>query len=175
MKRFTIIKKEVSVSIKNKVEYAQISNDWRHRDNLTWQIPSVIVAIGGALITVAFTPNIGSEYTFIRPILLGFGAFLSLCLTFALIQNLWYQVGSEEALMKIVNGEKLVIKKEKPRRTINPEDLNISKGDVINRLFTGLTGSTFLVLLCIGITVILFILFIQTFKSTLVHGFSYIV
>lgn len=64
----------------DEVEYNQISEDWRHRDNLTWQIPSVIVAIGGALIAAAFTLN---KKPCIRPLLLGFGAFLSLCLIFA--------------------------------------------------------------------------------------------
>ena len=41
-----------------KVEYEQISEDWRHRDNFTWQIPSVIVVIGGALIAAALTLDI---------------------------------------------------------------------------------------------------------------------
>jgi hypothetical protein len=70
------------------VEYEQISEDWRHRDNLTWQIPSVIVVIGGALIAAAFTLNIKP---FIRPVLLGFAILLSLCLTIALGQNLVLQ------------------------------------------------------------------------------------
>jgi hypothetical protein len=148
------------MSIGDEVEYNQISEDWRHRDNLTWQIPSVIVGIGGALIAAAFALDIDPQ---IRPILLGFGALLSLCLTFALIQNLWYQVGSGEALIKIINGQRNKIPKDKARRTLNPtKDFDISKWNFIKRLFTTLAGSTFLVILCIGITFILFILFICT-------------
>lgn len=151
------------MSIQDNLEYDQISADWRHRDNLTWQIPSVVVVIGGALIATAFALDIETQYLcIIRPILLGFGAFLSLCLTFALIQNLCYQVCSGEALTKIINGQGNAIPKDKMRRTLNPKDVGIPKWNLIIRLFSELTGSTFLAILCIGTTVILFILFIWT-------------
>lgn len=29
-------------------EYIQESNDWRHRDVLTWQLPSILVGVGGS-------------------------------------------------------------------------------------------------------------------------------
>ncbi len=61
MKRFTIIKKEVTMSVQDNLEYNQISADWRHRNNLTWQIPSVVVVIGGALITTAFALDIKTQ------------------------------------------------------------------------------------------------------------------
>ncbi len=140
------------------VEYNQISEDWRHRDNLTWQIPSIIVVIGGALIVAAFTFNMDSQYLcIIRPILLGFGASLSFCLTFALAQNLWYQVGSGAALIKIANDKGDKIPKNKVmRRTLSPKDFDISKWDFIIQLFTRLTGSALLLILCICITFILF-------------------
>lgn len=145
----------------NEVEYQQISEDWRHRDNLTWQIPSIIVVIGGALIAAAFALNIDPHYLcIVRPILLGFGASLSLCLTFALAQNLWYQVGSGEALKKIVEGKGDEIPNSKMRRTLCPKDLGISKKRFIKLLFTRLTGSTILLILCICIAFILSGLFI---------------
>ena len=50
------------MSVRGEVEYSQISQDWRHRDNLTWQIPSIIVVIGGALITAAFALKIDPKY-----------------------------------------------------------------------------------------------------------------
>ena len=141
------------------VEYDQISQDWRHRDNLTWQIPSIIVIIGGALIVAAYGLDISPEYIgIIRPILLGFGTFLSACLTVSLAQNLIYQVGSGEALKKIIKGEGNKIPKNKLRRTLSPKDFNISKREVVSILFHELTGSTLLLLLCIGLTLTLFIL-----------------
>jgi len=136
------------------VEYEQISEDWRHRDNLTWQIPSVIVVIGGALITAAFTLNI--KPFIIRPILLGLGASLSLCLTFALKENLWYQMGSGEALIKIAKGEINNIPEDKVRRILKPNDIDVKicKKQLIKK--HGLTGSNCLFIFCVGVTIILF-------------------
>jgi len=156
----------------NEVEYQQISEDWRHRDNLTWQIPSIIVVIGGALITAAFALNTDPKYLcIVRPILLGFGALLSLCLTFALAQNLWYQVGSGEALIKIANDEGYNLPKDEMRRTLSPKDFCISKKrEFIKRLFTKLTGSTLLLILCICIAFILSGLFIWSIVFTKLTG-----
>lgn len=127
-------------------EYNQISEDWRHRDNLTWQIPSVVAAITGGLIVAAF--SIDTMNTIIKPTLLGIGAALSLCLTFALAQNLYYQVASGEALIIIVNAKACKIPKNKMRRTLTPGDLNISTRDFIKKLFPRLVGSAFLFILC---------------------------
>ena len=149
------------MSVRGEVEeYNQISQDWRHRDNLTWQIPSIIVAIGGGLIAGAFGLKIDSRYIcIVRPILLGFGALLAFCLTFALAQNLWYQVGSGEALIRIASGKGIRIPKNKLRRTLTPKDSHISWGDFVKRLFTILRGSAVLLILCMLITVVLFALF----------------
>ncbi len=140
------------------VEYNQISEDWRHRDKLTWQIPSIIVIIGGALIVAALKDD---QSPIVKPILLGFGAFLSLCLTFALVQNLWYQVGSGEALKKLVNGQGNLLSKDRMMRALSPKDFNICISQFIIRGFTRLTGSAFLLIGCIIVTCILFVLFLQ--------------
>lgn len=42
------------ITMKDNHDYEQLSDDWRHRDQLTWQLPSVLVAVSGALITVVF-------------------------------------------------------------------------------------------------------------------------
>lgn len=150
----------VVMPVSDEVEYAQISEDWRHRDNLTWQIPSVIVVVGGGLVAAAFAVDIDPQYScIIRPILLGSGTFLSLCLTFALAQNLWYQMGSAEALKRIVNGRGSTIPNKKERRTLRPEDFDISKRDSIGRLLGTLTGSASLLILCGAVTFVLFTLF----------------
>lgn len=61
--------------------------DWRHRDRLTWQIPSVVVAVGGLLVAAAFAAN--NEV--VKAFLLGFGIALSSFMTTMLAQNLYYQ------------------------------------------------------------------------------------
>jgi hypothetical protein len=161
------------MTICEEVEYEQISEDWRHRDNLTWQIPSVIVVIGGALIAAAFTLNI--KPFIIRPVLLGLGAFLSLCLTYALAQNLWYQMGSGEALIKIANGEIDMIPTDKVRRILKPEDF--MQHDIINckkNLIKKhrLTGSNCLFYFCVCVTIILFVLLFWSIVECLMEGLS---
>jgi hypothetical protein len=115
------------MSVWDGVEYNQISEDWRHRDNLTWQIPSVIVVIGGALIAAAFTLNIEPC---IRPVLLGFALLLSLCLTIALGQNLELQN---------LNGKQL-------------KNLSKKIGKETQRVNFAMIGSYLLFILCILIS-----------------------
>ena len=138
-------------------EYNQISEDWRHRDKLTWQLPSVVVVIGSALTAAAFTLNIDLQYLYvIRPILLLFGGFLSLCLTFALKENLWYQIGSGEALIKIVQDKGDKIPMDKVRRIIKPEDLAINESMKQLCKKYRLAGSYIFYIFCIFVTIILF-------------------
>ena len=139
------------MSERSKIEYSEISNDWRHRDNLTWQIPSLLSAIAGGLVAAAYTVNIPADYErAIRLMLLGFAAGLSVCLTFALGQNLLYQLGSGKALERLrVGGE---IPEGKFPRGLWPKDLGLSWKDVLKRLFGRLLGSTMLLILCLSIT-----------------------
>ncbi len=37
-----------------KIEYEQLSADWRHRDSLTWQMPAVLLVIAGVLVGEGF-------------------------------------------------------------------------------------------------------------------------
>ena len=146
----------------DEIDYNQISNDWRHRDNLTWQIPSVILVVGGVLIAAAFGSNLDPEWSnTVRRLLLGFGAFFSLMLSIALRQNLWYQVGSGKALEWLLSdkGSELPKTKGRVRRTLSPKDLGISQWDVIERVVRGLTGSTLLLILSFVMSGFLFWLF----------------
>ncbi|GAH15519.1 unnamed protein product, partial [marine sediment metagenome] len=76
------------------------------------------------------------------------------------------QVGSSKALEWIIKGKEDKEKEEKIlgvkfRRTIKPKkDLELSRKEICKILFTDLTGSTLLFILCISITVFLFGLFI---------------
>ena len=146
----------------HEVEYEQISSDWRHRDNLTWQIPSILVVVGGALVAGAFGLDIDPCWVkIIRPLLLLFGAFFSVTLDIALVQNLRYQIASGKALEKLANGEgdEILEAGNKIRRTLRPKDLKVSMGELLSRLFKGLLGSILLLLLCFFITSTLIWLF----------------
>jgi hypothetical protein len=142
-------------------EYSEISTDWRHRDNLTWQLPSIMITIGGGLVAAAFLLEIDPQYLIlIRSILLFFDFSLSACLTYALGQNILYQVGSSKALEWIIEGEEEKVLERKFRRVLKPKDLGLSRKEILEFLFKQLLGSTLFFILCIIITGSLFCLFI---------------
>jgi uncharacterized protein (DUF427 family) len=73
-----------------KLVYEQASADWRHRDQLTWQMPAVLVVVGGVLVAEAY--KLPNEVPFwVRDILLLFAFTLSVSLFVALSQNLLLQ------------------------------------------------------------------------------------
>ncbi len=146
-------------------EYTEISTDWRHRDNLTWQIPSLLSAIAGGLVAAAYAIELPSpgDLRFVRLILLGIAGGLSACLTFALAQNLRYQIGSGIALEKLRQGIK--IPKEKLTRAIRPMQLGVTPGEIVQRLLFRISGSTLLLILCIVITVCVTWLFIDVWRG----------
>jgi len=84
----------------DKLEYEQASEDWRHRDHLTWQIPAVLVVVGGLLVAEAYKLPYGvPTWVKIALLLLAFG--LSLSLTLALIHNLLVQKQDKEIIKEI--------------------------------------------------------------------------
>ncbi len=87
-----------------KIEYEQLSQDWRHRDVLTWQFPSVLILVGGVLVAQAF--DLSGEHPWIRSVLLGLGAGLATCLTIALGQNLRLQQANKDAIMALLGKDK---------------------------------------------------------------------
>lgn len=143
----------------DETEYNQISSDWRHRDNLTWQRFSIMVMIAGVLMAAFGLPELPEWSHIIKALLLAFGAFFSLILTISLTQNLWYQVGSGKALEKLLTGKGNQILKV--GRTPSPKDFGIRKRDFIKIVFHDLTGSALLLILCFAITCCLFRLLIK--------------
>lgn len=84
----------------DELEYEQASEDWRHRDSLTWQIPAVIVVVGSVAIVEAF--NLSNDIPFgIRIWVFLFSFALAFCLSFALSQNLNLQKRSRDIILKI--------------------------------------------------------------------------
>ena len=86
--------------------YAEISKDWRHRDNLTWQLPTVLfaftIAIYAGVIRIAESNNL---CVFLLPVLYFIGCIVSLAFVIMLGQNLWYQLGSTFFLKRIEINE----------------------------------------------------------------------
>ena len=80
-----------------KLEYQQASEDWRHRDSLTWQLPAVLVAV--AAIVVGGVSNLDPAWA--RPVVLGLAAYLSGVLCYALFQNLSLQAKSREIIVNL--------------------------------------------------------------------------
>lgn len=129
--------------MKDNLDYEQLSNDWRHRDQLTWQLPSVLVAVSGALITIVFQFDKLSE---VKYHLLWGGLLFAGLLTIALGQNLYFQTVAEDLMDAIKNGEQLRGCRIPRRRTTGP-----SVGALIIRNFFK-AGSTGLFLLCAAFT-----------------------
>jgi len=94
-----------------------------------------IVVIGGSAVFAAFSGDVDQRYVhLVRPLLLSFGSLLSFCLTFALAQNLFYQVACGEAL-KIEEGKPLPVIKDRSTRTLKLSALGIkNRGELIKRL-----------------------------------------
>ncbi len=146
-------------------EYTEISADWRHRDNLTWQIPSLLSAIAGGLVAAAYAIQLPSpeDLRYVRLVILGIAAGLSACLTFALGHNLRYQIGSGFALEQL--EKEIKIPREKLTRAIRPTELGATAGDILRRLLFRLSGSTLLLILCVAITACVTWLFIRVWSA----------
>ncbi len=84
-----------------KVRYEQASEDWRHRDQLTWQMPAILVVVGGLLVAEAFKlPDDAPSW--VRDALLLFAFGLSISLTLALSQNLILQ-GKDRKIIETID------------------------------------------------------------------------
>ena len=141
------------MSVKSSDEYHQLSEDWRHRDVLTWQMPVRIATIAGGSLTLAFTT---AETAILKDAYLLMGGTLVLVLSFTLLQNLWFQAGSTKSLSLILQGETDKIPKAKGRRAISPKELGISRTDFFKMMIVSLTGSTILLFLGVIMSAFLF-------------------
>ena len=92
----------------DQIEYEQLSQDWRHRDVLTWRFPSFLILVEGILVAQAF--RLSTEHPWIQSVLLSLGAGLAICLTRALSQNLQLQQANKVAIMALFD-------KDDPKKT----------------------------------------------------------
>ena len=127
----------------NNHDYQQLSDDWRHRDQLTWQLPSVLVAITGALIAIVHEfKNLDDVENY----LLWGGLFFAGLLTIALGQNLYFQTVAEDLMDAIRSGEAVRGSSIPRRRERGPSFGAFLKRGLVK------AGSTGLFLLSAGLT-----------------------
>ena len=88
-----------------KIEYSQLSEDWRHRDRLFFVIPSIIITVSGVFIGVAFgyITNL-----WIRMILLSIVVIWTFTMVVTLHKNIFLKKGTEELLEKLVNRNQIL-------------------------------------------------------------------
>ncbi len=84
--------------------YQQLSEDWRMRDRMTWQMPGYLVVIGGVLLASLYSKGFGLEGTPIEPVLLMIGLGFSWIVTFFLARNIYLQAVGQDLLVAIRNG-----------------------------------------------------------------------
>ena len=92
----------------------RLSDDWRHRDQLTWQLPSVLVAVSGALVSAVFALDLAE----VKNYLLWGGVVFAGLLSTALAQNIYFQTVAED-LMDARETDNRVKGHPLPRRRTN--------------------------------------------------------
>lgn len=84
----------------DQIEYQELSADWRHRDTLTWQIPTFMGALIGFLVSKGFE-LIGHVQPLIVLAIFIFATGFAVCLTAALWQNLIIQKKDSRMMMSM--------------------------------------------------------------------------
>lgn len=82
-----------------KEEYKQLSEDWRSRDRMTWQMPAFLVVIGGLLLVSAFS-QLGNDPT-VKNMILSIGMLFSWITTTFLTRNIYLQGLGQKLLKEI--------------------------------------------------------------------------
>lgn len=125
------------MTIKDEIEYHELCNDWRHRDQLIWATPSIVVTIGGILIGVAFGTINDLR---IRAIVLFLAMIWSMVMTHALIKHHYFQEGSADKIKKI-SGEmlrKFSPHKRNPLEKVSAYLLILFSSSIVVIVITGL-------------------------------------
>lgn len=131
--------------MKDNYDYKQLSDDWRHRDRLTWQLPSVLVTVSGALIAAVLEFD-ELKTAGVRDFLLWGGLLFAGLITIALGQNLYFQTVAEDLMDAIKSGEPVRGSSIPKRRANEPAFITL-----VGKCFVK-AGSTGLFLMCAGLT-----------------------
>jgi hypothetical protein len=151
-------------------EYKQLSEDWRNRDRMAWQIPAFLVAIGGASIISAFS-DLGDN-PIVRNAILVIGLLFNWVFTIFLTRNTYLQ-GLGMGLLKdirdaIIKGRKrdLVVLKQCARRVpLHTKDYKL--WPAIRNFITPLSTVCLLSLCCVITGVLFQCLWCPCFNSML--------
>jgi hypothetical protein len=149
----------------NEIDFKQYYEDWRHRDNLTWQIPAVTTVIGSGIIIGSY---MATAITWcVKALAFGLGAFFSATLTVMLAQNLYYQWRDKEHLKDYENKQRTnAAFKSRPIPPKTEEEKNhkgfqSKLGRILGRQRI---GSTLLLIICLLYYVVLSGLFVSTWQ-----------
>jgi len=115
--------------------YEQLSSDWRHRDQLTWQLPSVLIATSVALVTIVYQE---SALDVVRFYLLWGGVIFTGLITMALGQNLYFQAVSEDLMAALRSGAVFTGSSIPRRRDPGPSFVKFTLKHLVKAGSTGL-------------------------------------
>jgi HAD superfamily hydrolase (TIGR01484 family) len=84
-----------------RIEYAQVCDDWRHRDSMLWQSFAVAVAVTGFTVERAFSKEVPEPFAqWVRIVLLTVGVIFNVILLLKIYKDHLYQEGSAQLLDK---------------------------------------------------------------------------
>ena len=95
-------------------EYRELSEDWRHRDQMIWATPTVIITVSVVLMGIAFQIS----NLFVRLVILLAGLFWTFAMIHALIKHHYYQKGSEEKLRELEPNKQTHRKSESTQKSV---------------------------------------------------------
>jgi hypothetical protein len=129
--------------IEASVMYQQLSEDWRNRDRLTWQMPAYLVVIGTALLVAAFQEPLAES---LRKTILVIGLLFSWILAIFLTRNIYLQALGQTLLDDIITSGKLSLKVKKcaKRVPLHTEEYSFKKA--FFDLFTPVSSCSLLLL-----------------------------
>ena len=146
----------------DEIDFKQYYADWRHRDNLTWQIPAVTVAIGAGILIGGYVAKIPWH---VKALAFGLGAFFIATLTVMLAQNLYYQWWDEKYLKDYGKGKTSVPKSKPIPCIVEEEKVKKSFRNKLGRILgRRRMGSTLLLITCFSFYAALSYLFATTWQ-----------
>jgi hypothetical protein len=105
------------------VEYEQMSQDWRHRDQMTWQSLALSVTLTGAMF--GFMKDL--DNVIITLIIWALAVLFNYTILIRIIKDNYYQMGSIETILYKLGGIELVEDMYQTKETSYTEDYNLRR------------------------------------------------
>ena len=156
----------MSTRLPNHCIYEQLSEDWRNRDRMTWQIPAVLIIVGGIFVVSVFGEQFNlEEEKWIAVGLLASGLFFVWVLTVFLTRNAYFQAVGDDLMERIKNGDEEQLCKARSGARRLPKRLeNYSFRSAFRDSCVKLS-SLLLILLCVGIGIFFTLLLLQILEK----------